>query len=118
MFALQRTEAATFTDFFNYMEHVEQITHDREPLAYIIRAGMQPAETTFLTPPEFKQQVGFIVYPAGGAIQRHDHRPLERHLVGTLGSLDRPSGGSVKSTFTMTIVNSSRRAYCGPAILC
>ena len=83
MFALQRTEAATFTDFFNYMEHVEQITHDREPLAYIIRAGMQPAETTFLTPPEFKQQVGFIVYPAGGAIQRHDHRPLERHLVGT-----------------------------------
>jgi hypothetical protein len=44
---------------------------------------MQPRETTFLTPPEFKQQVGFIVYPARGEIQRHVHRPLERHLVGT-----------------------------------
>ncbi|TMB70615.1 MAG: hypothetical protein E6J54_13865 [Deltaproteobacteria bacterium] len=44
---------------------------------------MRPAKTTFVTPPEFKQQVGFVVYPAGGAIQRHDHRPLVRHLVGT-----------------------------------
>jgi hypothetical protein len=37
----------------------------------------------FLTPPEFKQQVGYIVYPAGGEIARHFHRPLKRHLVGT-----------------------------------
>ena len=44
---------------------------------------MNPQKTTFLTPPEFKQQVGFVVYPAGGEIQRHVHRPLERHLVGT-----------------------------------
>ncbi len=53
------------------------------PLAYIIRGKLNPTQTTFLTPPEFKQQVGFIVYPAGGEIQRHVHRPLERHLVGT-----------------------------------
>ncbi len=39
---------------------------------------MNPQKTTFLTPPEFKQQVGFVVYPAGGEIQRHVHRPLER----------------------------------------
>jgi hypothetical protein len=44
---------------------------------------LSPAETTFLTPPEFKQQVGFVVYPAGGEIPRHVHKPLERHLVGT-----------------------------------
>jgi mannose-6-phosphate isomerase-like protein (cupin superfamily) len=65
------------------MRHVEEIACDEKPLAYIIRREIRLAETTFVTPPDFKQQVGFIVYPAGGTIQRHDHRPLERHLVGT-----------------------------------
>ena len=65
------------------MEHLEQILSNGKPLAYIIRSDMNPDKTTFLTPPEFKQQVGFVVYPAGGEIQRHVHRPLERHLIGT-----------------------------------
>jgi len=65
------------------MEHLEQILYEGKPLAYIIRSEMNPTTTTFLTPPEFKQQVGFVVYSAGGEIQRHVHRPLERHLVGT-----------------------------------
>lgn len=65
------------------MELIENITWQGVPLAYIIRGKLNPTQTTFLTPPEFKQQVGFIVYPAGGEIQRHMHRPLERHLVGT-----------------------------------
>ena len=66
-----------------YTEHIEHIAWNGKPLAYIIRAEMNPQKTTFLTPPEFKQQVGFVVYPAGGEIQRHVHRPLERHLIGT-----------------------------------
>ena len=65
------------------MEQVEKIVSNGKPLAYIIRGDSEPAETTFFTPPEFKQQVGYIVYPAGGEIQRHLHRPLERNLVGT-----------------------------------
>jgi hypothetical protein len=65
------------------MEHLEQILYEGKPLAYIIRSEMSPETTTFLTPPEFKQQVGFVVYSAGGEIQRHVHRALERHLVGT-----------------------------------
>jgi uncharacterized protein with PhoU and TrkA domain len=44
---------------------------------------MNPVKTTFLTPPEFKQQVGFVVYPANEKIVPHLHLPLERHLVGT-----------------------------------
>ena len=44
---------------------------------------MIPEKTTFLTPPEFKQQVGFVLYPANGEIAPHLHLPLERHLVGT-----------------------------------
>ena len=65
------------------MEHVEHIICNGKPLAYIIQASFLPDETTFLTPPDYKQQVGYIVYPAGGEIQRHVHRSLERHLVGT-----------------------------------
>ena len=64
-------------------EYVEHILWHDQPLAYIIRAEIHPQGTTFLTPPEFKQQVGFVVYPAGGEIHRHVHRPLERHLIGT-----------------------------------
>ena len=62
---------------------VEEIGTDDGPLTYIIRGGTLPERTTFLTPSEFKQQVGYIVYPAGGEIARHVHLPLERHLVGT-----------------------------------
>lgn len=62
---------------------VEIISWGEQPLTYIIRAGDLPAETTFVTPPEFKQQVGFVVYGVGGEIAPHVHRPLERHLVGT-----------------------------------
>jgi len=65
------------------MENVEHITHDGNPLAYIIRGEMTPDKTTFLTPTEFKQQVGFVVYQRGGEIQRHVHRPVERHIIGT-----------------------------------
>lgn len=62
---------------------VERVFWKEQCLAYIIRASFLPERTTFLTPPEYKQQVGYVVYPAGGEIQRHLHRPLERHLVGT-----------------------------------
>ncbi len=53
------------------------------PLAYVIRGNHLPDRTTFLTPPEFKQQVGYVVYPAGGEVVRHLHLPLERSLIGT-----------------------------------
>src|SRR5712692_8313584 len=62
---------------------VEKIFSGDQCLAYIIRASFLPERTTFLTPPEYKQQVGYVVYAGGGEIQRHVHRPLERHLVGT-----------------------------------
>jgi hypothetical protein len=65
------------------MEPIEHVVWNGKELAYIIRGSINPKKTTFLTPPEFKQQVGFVVYPVGGEIHRHVHRPLERHLVGT-----------------------------------
>ncbi len=65
------------------MDGVEIITANGKPLCYIVKASLAPRETTFITPPEFKQQVGFIAYPGGAKIARHTHLPLERHLVGT-----------------------------------
>jgi hypothetical protein len=62
---------------------VEIIEDGDQQLAYIISAALVPSTTTFVTPPEFKQQVGFVVYPAGGSIDRHVHLALERHLTGT-----------------------------------
>lgn len=65
------------------MKHIEIISDGATPLTYIVRASLQPSQTTFLTPDEFKQQVGFVVYDAGGEVVRHLHKPLERHLIGT-----------------------------------
>lgn len=61
---------------------VECVDHEGESIAFIIRAEKSVEETTFLTPEDFKQQIGFIVYPKGGEIVRHIHKPMERHLVG------------------------------------
>jgi hypothetical protein len=52
-------------------------------LAYLVRGGTPPSETTFLTPHDCGLQVGHVVYPAGGEIARHVHLPIERHLVGS-----------------------------------
>ena len=65
------------------MDFFEQIAWLDRPLAYIIRRELTPAATTFLTPSDLPQQLGFVVYPAGGEIKPHLHRPLERTIRGT-----------------------------------
>jgi len=65
------------------MEHVEHIAWNGSALAYIIRSEIDPKVTTFMTPGDFKQQVGFIVYSAGSEIPRHVHRHVERQLHDT-----------------------------------
>jgi hypothetical protein len=62
---------------------VEQITWNKETLAYVIREEIHVERTTFFTPPQLCLQVGQVVYPAGGKIAPHVHLPLERHIVGT-----------------------------------
>lgn len=62
---------------------VEHVRSNKVCLAIIVRGSFLPERTTFLTPNEYKQQVGFVVYPTGGEIQRHVHKPLARNLVGT-----------------------------------
>jgi hypothetical protein len=62
---------------------IEHITSSGRPVCYIVRAELNPKETTFLTPPTFNLQVGFVVYGAGGEIPRHAHKPIERRITGT-----------------------------------
>ena len=52
-------------------------------LAYIVRSELTPAKTTFVTPSDQSFQMGFVVYPAKSEIQRHIHKPIERHLHNT-----------------------------------
>ena len=64
-------------------EHIECITWSAEPLCYIIRRELKPPRTTFVTPPEFPLQVGYVVRGAGEEIPRHAHRPVGRTISTT-----------------------------------
>jgi hypothetical protein len=93
------SHAPTTGDGHTLPEWVEVISTTSGPLVYIIRGGHTPDRTTFLTPGEFKQQVGYVVYPAGGEVIRHMHLPLERHLIGTSEVLIVLSGRAVMDVF-------------------
>jgi hypothetical protein len=63
--------------------NVEAIGRDGKVFAYVMRDAPGEKQTTFLTPDESIQQVGFVVHPAGAEVRRHYHLPLERSIVGT-----------------------------------
>jgi hypothetical protein len=67
----------------NGLSGVEVVEAGGETLAFVIRADVQPSETTFVTPDDQTMQTGFVVYPAGGEVARHLHKPLPRSIVGT-----------------------------------
>lgn len=62
---------------------IESIEHEGQVIGLIVRSGAAPAATKFLTSSEDNLQLGYVVYPSGGEIQRHIHLPLGRHLTGT-----------------------------------
>lgn len=86
---------------------VEWIQDGEETLAVLIRAEMQPDATTFLTPPDYRQQVGFVVHPAGSEIPRHDHLSLQRSITGTSECIIVRRGRS-----EVTIYDRQRREVC------
>jgi len=62
---------------------VETVSHKGEVLCILVRANPAPAQTEFYTPNDYNLQLGNIVYPAGGVIPRHSHRPVTRTVSGT-----------------------------------
>ena len=61
----------------------EHIHAGEQLIAIIVSRDHNPPSTEFVTTSDLNLQVGLIKYPAGGVIQPHVHRPLERHIVGT-----------------------------------
>lgn len=95
------------------MDGVEKIMDGDRILSLIIRGTVEPSETTFVTPDEFYQQAGFIVYSSGNKIPSHIHTPIERHLIGTPETLFVRKGkmevrfyNEEKKYITKSIVNS------------
>jgi hypothetical protein len=68
-------------------QFAEHIVGARGLLALVVRASAQPTKTTFVTEPEANLQVGFIVYPSGGTVARHMHRPPTRQVDSTSEAL-------------------------------
>lgn len=62
---------------------IEWIKDGKDVIAVIIPAGYCPDKTDFITPPDYKQQIGFIMYKSGESIVPHKHIPMKRSLVGT-----------------------------------
>lgn len=54
-----------------------------EPLAFVLRAGDDPAASAWITPPELELQLGRLAARAGDELKRHAHRPVERRLERT-----------------------------------
>ena len=62
---------------------VATCVHEGKLLALVVYRQFEPHETTFLTPDDCNQQLGFIVYGKDTRIPRHAHLPLERTITGT-----------------------------------
>ena len=67
------------------MEYIT--TEDKVLTSIIIHADYRPPETTFITSPDLAQQVGFVVYPAGGVIKRHIHKNVDRKNISSSEAL-------------------------------
>ena len=62
----------------------EIVQSGAQVLCHLVRAAARSPQTRFLTPDDLSMQLGFIVYPAGGEVARHVHRPVVRQVNGTL----------------------------------
>jgi hypothetical protein len=61
----------------------EEIRHEGELIAIILRREFSSDKTLFFGKPEYSQQLGYIVYPKGGKVKSHFHREVPRNIVWT-----------------------------------
>lgn len=83
------------------MKGIEFVNDGEVILSLIIRSDVSPEKTTFVTPDEFYQQAGFVVYPAGADIANHTHLPISRHLIGTPETLIVRKGKMIARFYNM-----------------
>jgi hypothetical protein len=61
----------------------EQITHNAQILAIIVRHNYQGKGITFFTPDDFSQQLAYMNHPQGKIIQPHVHNIVKREVLYT-----------------------------------
>jgi len=76
-----------------------RIEHNGRLLALVVPAGPSPDCTHFLTETNLPFQAGFVVYPKGGEVIAHIHRPLSRSLSTTTEVLIVREGSCVLDLF-------------------
>lgn len=59
---------------------IENITHEQQLLAVIIRAGYKKEGISFFTPENFSQQLGYMNRPKGYVIPPHVHNLVPREV--------------------------------------
>jgi hypothetical protein len=62
---------------------LEILSHGARVYAYFLSRECSPSETTFVTPDDSLQQLGFVVHPSGSEVKRHFHVPVTREITGT-----------------------------------
>jgi len=61
----------------------EEIKHDGQLIAIILRADYACDRTRFFSPPGFSQQLGYIVHKKNGVIKAHCHKEVQRKITMT-----------------------------------
>lgn len=59
---------------------IDNILHNEELLAVIIRHDFNKAGIHFFTPDDFSQQLAYMNHPAGKVIEPHVHNPVPREV--------------------------------------
>lgn len=77
---------------------IETIKYNNLIIAIIIYGDYQKDGISFITPPEFSLQLGYLNHPAGHRIVPHVHNPIHRETIGTQEVLFIKSG-SIKIDF-------------------
>lgn len=79
-------------------ELTENIMHNGQLMAIIVRKDFDSEGLSFFTPDEFSQQLAYMHHPKGHNIQPHVHKPVMRELYNTQEVLF-VRKGKVKVTF-------------------
>jgi mannose-6-phosphate isomerase-like protein (cupin superfamily) len=66
---------------------LEQIEHNGEMLALIVREEYSKPGITFFTPNDLSQQLAYMHHPAGKVIDAHVHNPVQRSIAYTQETL-------------------------------
>lgn len=59
----------------------EEIKHNDRLIAIILRSHYTSEKTIFFSPPDFSQQLGYIVYKKDGVIKAHSHKEVHRKIT-------------------------------------